>query len=46
MKRLRALLILAAVCFCLPVSAWSTSVQNGVAVDAVKAALASDLGGR
>jgi len=46
MKKLKMFLILAAVCLCLPMSAWSASVQAGVAVDAVKAVLASDLGGK
>jgi hypothetical protein len=44
MKKLKAFLMLAAICLCLPVSAWSASVQEGVAVDAVRAVLASDLG--
>jgi hypothetical protein len=44
MKKLSAFLILTAVCLCVPVSAWSASVQDGVAVDAAQAVLASNLG--
>jgi hypothetical protein len=46
MKRLRTCLLLSVLMLCLPLQAWSASVQAGVAVDAVKAVLASELGGK
>ena len=44
MKRLRVFLALFVLC--MPVAAWSSTVQDGVAVDSVQAVLASDLGGK
>ena len=44
MKRLRNCLLLSVLMLCLPMPAWSASVQDGVAVDAVQTVLASDLG--
>ena len=35
MKRLRTCLLLSVLMLCLPLQAWSASVQAGVAVDAV-----------